>query len=366
MKKILLVGNSPAFADKLSDCELYTASGCDLREDDAHGLLKFALENDIDLTFAISDKAIKSDIVSVFQANERLIFAPSAQSAQIATGRAFGKKFLYKIHAKTPKFGIFDKLPLALDYLKEAQYPLIVSSDDNLDKMCCTVFEHAKYFVEKLFSRSESKVVIEDYVWGHPFTIYTFTDGYQHIPFACCSKFFFEDALSPCGCYLPDYRVSREIQDEIFKNVISSALNTLAQKGTPYCGILGLDAVLNDEGVSILGFKTFFDDVDCKAVLNSLDEDLFELMSACANGFFADEYEDILVNDNASVSCVLKSKADIVIPPEIDCDIVISDKKVILTACAKTLSRAKLKLKDDISLFSNVKFNEDMLKFLDL
>lgn len=363
MKKILSVGNLPAFSSKLGDCEVFDAAACDIREDDVNGLLKFAVENDIDLTVAFSDKAIKSDIASVFQANERLIFAPLAQSAQIATGKSFGKRFLYKIHAKTSKFGIFDKLPLALDYLKEAEYPVIIRTDDDVSKMCCTVFEHAKYFVENLFSRGESRVVVEEYVFGHPFTVYTLTDGYKHIPFACCSNFFFEDAVTLSGCYLPDYRVSAEVTDKLFSDVISVTLNNLAQKGIPYCGILGLDAVLTEDGVSISGFRTFFNEIDCHAVLNSLDESFVELMTSCANGFFADEYEKLSVNDNSFVAAKLCSKNGFEIPHEIDCDFVKSDKNIILTTGAKTLSRAKLKLIDEISLFGNVKYNKDMLKF---
>ena len=87
MKKILLVGNLYALAERFASygAKVFAAPGSeemskfaecvDLREDDTTGLLKFAVENEIDLTVAVSEKAIKSDIASVFQANEKLIFA---------------------------------------------------------------------------------------------------------------------------------------------------------------------------------------------------------------------------------------------------------------------------------------------------
>ena len=107
-KKILIVGNLYSLAQKLSrEVEkVFVAPGTsammefaecvDIREDSTIELLNFALENDIDLTIAVSEKAIAADIATVFQANERLIFAPSAQSADFAISKSQGKRFLYK------------------------------------------------------------------------------------------------------------------------------------------------------------------------------------------------------------------------------------------------------------------------------
>ena len=86
----------------------------DIREDAVDELLIFALKNEIDLTVAISQKAIAADIVETFQANSQDIFAPSAKSAEFALSRANSKRFLYKNHVPTPRFGIFEKASIAL------------------------------------------------------------------------------------------------------------------------------------------------------------------------------------------------------------------------------------------------------------
>ena len=84
-KNILLVGQGAvvsALAKKLKSYdgvgEIYAAPGnciesdifknIDIREDDLTGLLKFALENDIDLTIPVTDKAIKTGISNISQA----------------------------------------------------------------------------------------------------------------------------------------------------------------------------------------------------------------------------------------------------------------------------------------------------------
>ena len=401
MKKILLVGNLYALAKKLSSygAKVFAAPGSeemrefaecvDLREDDTTGLLKFAAENEIDLTVAVSEKAIKSDIVSVFQANEMPVFGPSEKSANFAISKAQGKRFLYKLHAPTPKFGIFEKPQLAFDYLKEANYPLVVRCDNNdisLDRLCCLNFETAKNFAEELFMRGEERVVTEEYAFGHEFTLYAVTDGYHALPLAVVHNFKFTESgdggllTSGVGAYVPDYRVPESIIEKLFKNVILNALNSLEKRGMPYSGILGVEAVMTDEdSYTCLEFKPFLQEFDAQAVLNSVDENLIELFEACANGSFADEYEDILTNDNCSVSCVVKSRTDGQVIPNLELAesavsfqgaaknkyfeyISAKGNNFVLTSCAKTFSRAKKMLAEDLELvkFDGMKYRKDI------
>lgn len=401
MKKILLAGNSYALAKRLSkDAEkVFAAPGgqmfddfcesVDIREDDTEALLKFAVENDVDLTVAVSEKAIAADIASTFSENGKAVFAPSAKSANFALSKSQGKRFLYKLHAPTPRFGIYEKLPLALDYLANAAYPLVVRFDNNgnnLDRLCCTSFENAKLFAEELFLRGEERVVIEEYVYGHEFSMYVVTDGYHAIPLTTVANYKFTESgdggllTSGVGGYAPDYKIPDVILTKLFKNVILNALSSLEKRGMPYVGILGVDAVLTSEdSYSVLEFKPFLQNFDAQAVLNLVDENLTELFEACANGFFADEYEDILINDNFSVSCLIKSRQEEKIIPNLD----IVDSEVsfintsknkyfeylsskgdnfVLTSCAKTLSRAKKNLAEDIDLikFDGMKYRSDI------
>ncbi len=400
-KKILIVGNLYALAKKLSSEveKVFVAPGnpmiaefaecIDIREDKPTELLNFVLEHDIDLTIAVSEKAITSDIASIFQANEQLIFAPTAESASFAINKSQGKRFLYKLHAPTPKFGNFEKLPLAIDYLKDATYPLVVRCDNannENDRLCCTTFERAKYFAEDLFTQGEEKIVIEEYVYGNEFTMYFVTDGYLVEPLTTiCNYKFTENGdggylTSGIGAYVPAYKIPEEIQQKVYKNVVVNAINALDKKGTPYLGIIGVDLVMTSPDTYMaLEFKPFFQDFDAQAVLNSIDEDLIDLFEACANGFFADEYEDILMNDTVSVSCVVKSRKDDVIIPNLDLiesaisflnarknkyfEYIASKGDVlVLTANARTLTRAKEILKEDLELikFDGMKYRSDI------
>ena len=102
VKKILIVGASAkeyALVKKIKNygCEIFVAPGnsvigeiaqcIDIREDNVDELLAFAVQNSVDLTVVSSEIAIKNNIAELFQANEQLIFAPSAKSAEFALSR---------------------------------------------------------------------------------------------------------------------------------------------------------------------------------------------------------------------------------------------------------------------------------------
>lgn len=403
MKKILVVGSSAkeyALIQKLKtyECEIIVAPGneriaeiaqcIDIREEKTKELLEFVLENAVDLTIATSQTAIKNDIAGLFQANGQMIFSPTVSAGEITYSRSACKKFLYKLRIPSVRFGIFEKPQMAFDYLKNAQMPQVIRTDESsnsYDRLVCTTFSSAKTFVEDLFNRGETKVVLEDYVYGHEFTLYVITDGYNAIPLTAVANYkFMEDGdggiLTPgAGAFTPDYKISQDILSRVMKNVVNNVLSALERRGTPYVGILGVDCVLADDKVIALDFKSFLSDHDSQAVLNLTEENLITLFEACAVGSFADDYETLKISDNSAVSCVIFSKTkDNVINglDNVESDITffpikkneyleyltVNGRNFVLTRTAKTLSRARTLLYEDIDGidFAGKKYRTDI------
>jgi len=399
MKKVLIVGSSAkeyALAKKLSGYEIFVAPGnerisdiakcVDIRKDNVDELLKFAINNSIDLTIVSSQTAIQNDIVSVFQANEQPIFAPNAKSAEITFSRSASRKFLYKLRIPAPHFGVYDKAQNAIDYLHKAPMPQLIHADNsNGDRLVCTTFLTSKTFVEDLFCKGEEKVVLEDYVFGHEFSIYFITDGYHALHLASVANYkFMEDGnggifTSGSGAYIPDYRISKEIEDRILKHIIMPSIESLQKKEIPYMGILGLDCVLTDDNdVIALNFKSFLSDHDAQVILNMVDEDLITLFNACINGSFED-YVKINTSDKASVSCVVFGRTEDKIITginDINSELTpfaisknqyleyksINGKNFVVTSKANTLSRARTILYEDLDQisFEGIKYRADI------
>ncbi len=395
--KILIVGGGAVasalarYIKKFDYVEkIYATSGksdfyetIDIREDDLTGLLMFALKNEISLTIPISEKTLGADIVSFFQSNGQNIFGPSKDSCDFMLNKIQCKKFLYKIHAQTPKFAMYNKTSAIIDYLKNSNFPVIISTAQNSamqdEKMVCTTLKSASDFIEKLFLKGETDVLIEDYTFGHNFTAYYITDGYSAIPFNIVGnyKFLGKDGgiyTDGAGCYCPDYKVNSTVMTRINK-IVSDILENLDNSGHSYTGIIGVECVLTGENNFVVTeIKPFLRNHDARAILNLCQDDLIKIFTSCINGFFSDEYEKIKTNDYFSVSLCIYSDIE---NKEIeglddleDVDFIkIKEKDSIyysqigmnfsLTKTASTLSRAKKYLSEELE-----EINFDRMKYL--
>ena len=406
-KNILIVGGgaaASALAKKIRNNsqvdKIYIASDShiksevfevvDIRANDLTGLLKFVLENKIDMTIPVSEVALSEDIVSFFQTNGQSIFGPAKEACNIAVNKGTGKKFLYKIHAQTSKFGVFDKIQMAQDWLKNVDFPVAIrcSKTNKLDdRLVCTTMSLANEFLDNLFSRGEIGVLAEEFSLGHNFTVYYVTDGYSALPLTAVGNYKFAQEgdggllTNGVGGYAPDYKITEVVSSRV-DNVVKNALTALEKKGTPYVGILGVDCTLTgDDKFYINEFKPFLQDFDAATVLNTVDEDLIKLFHGCVEGYFSDEYEEIKASGLSSVSVVVSSRqsAQEVEGLELVDDIdnidfmnvkqtndekylTLPGESFVLTRSASTLSRARNYVYDDLSVikFAGMKYRKDI------
>lgn len=396
--KILIVGDgavASALVREFSQYDyvekIYATSGIsdlfetvDIRENDLTGLLMFVLENGIDLTIPVSENALGSDIVSFFQSNGQNIFGPSKDSCDFILNKVLCKKFLYKIHASTPKFAMFNKVSQISDYLKNSSFPVFIRTAQHTEledeKMVCPTLKSALDFVDKLFLKGETDVLIEDYIFGHNFTAYYVTDGYGATLLNTVANYKFIDGLytDGAGCICPDYKAGSLVLSRI-ENILSNILKNLDLRGCPYTGIIGIECVLTgDNNFVVTDIKPFLQNHDARAVLNLCEDDLIKIFTSCVNGFFSDEYEQIRTNNYSSASISVYSDGE---SEEIkglndieDIDFIevkqndssfYSDYGMdfIITKTAGTLSRAKQYLSEELKeiKFKGMKYTKEFL-----
>lgn len=328
-KKILIIGNGAkecalakrlaekheVFVAPMNDTLKDFATGLDIREDNANEILEYVMENSIDLTIPASSAALKTDLVNLFNQNNQAIFAPVKNAAKLVLDKAFAKKVLYKLRIPTPKFGIFEKQNMAMDYIKNLKNPFVIKSDNSNSATIFTSYQAAKNVVESIFIEKNKKIIIEDYIYGTPFSFYTITDGYKALPIG--SSITYKHSLegnggqltSGMGACVPNYKLSIEQEYYLMDNIIYPTLDYCEIEGNPYLGILGVNGVLTDDGrIYVLGWQSFMQDCDAQAVLNIIDEDLYKLFEACVVGSFSDEVDGINLFDKYSASLVLNCK----------------------------------------------------------
>lgn len=410
-KNILIIGNSAkeySLAKILSEnFNVFVAPGndaisefatvVDIRENNVAELVDFALENDISFTICSSEIAIEADIARLFEINNLRIFAPSASAASFATSKSIGKKLMYKLKIPTPRFGIFEKKQLAFDYLKNCQMPIVVKTDKHKPSnsvMICPTETIAKSYIEDCFFSGEEKVIIEEYVYGTNFTLYVMTDGYKVLPIGSIVdyKFALEGdggvLTSGMGAYSPCLKLTDDHIAYLVSEIAYPLVDYLEQQGTPYLGIIGIDGILtNEDTISIIECNTFLRNHDAQCILSLIDHDIYKLMEACVIGSFSDDYDFVPLKDEFAVSGVLscgKYKNSVIEGlDELQDDTVVShlntkrneyleyetqgDRVLVVTKSAKTLSRAKLGLYEELEFinFEGKKYRKDIAVIID-
>lgn len=391
-KNVLIVGNSAkeAVLTKMlsEEFNVFVASGnnsmkeyaqvVDIRENNVIELLNFALENDIFFTIACSAEAIKEDIANLFSDNGLMIFAPDSTSSQFTIFKSIAKKMFYKLRLPTPRFAVYEKKNLAIDYVKKADMPVIIKTDEQKTKnsiMVCPSFNIAKSFIEDCFFSGENKVIIEEFVYGTPFSFYIITDGYKALPLGSTRDYKFSlegDGgiwTEGMGSESPFTKLSYDHEDYLMNEVVYPVINYLAEELTPYMGILGFDGILTPNGdIAITECRPFLQDHDAQGVLSLVDNNIYQLMHACVIGSFSDDYDLINTKDEFAMSCVLssgQSKGDVIEGlDDIQDNVYVNhintkqneytefetqgDRTLVVTAVAKTMSRAMSNLSDEV------------------
>lgn len=407
LKNVLIVGHSAkesALAQILSkEFNIYIAPGndsmkqfgevVDIREDNVLELLNFALEHDIYFTITGSEEAIKNDIAGFFNENGMMIFAPESTSAQFTLSRSIAKKLFYKLRLPTPRFAIYEKKNLAIDYVKKSDMPVIIKTDSKKQRnsvMVCPSFNIAKSYIEDLYLSGENKVIIEEYIYGTNFSFYVITDGYKALPFGSTRDYKFSlegDGgiwTEGMGATSPFSKLTYDLEDYIMNEIVYPVINHLADNGTPYLGIVGFDGVITQNGdVAISECRPFLQDHDAHSVLSLIDSNIFNVMHACAIGSFSDDYDMIEFNDDYAQSCVLSSGRYVgnVIEGLDELDEMtfvdhistrqneytefetLGDRTLVLTTKAKTLSRALSNLSEEVELvkFDGKTYRKDLI-----
>ena len=204
---------------------------------------------------------------------------------------------------------------MAFDYIKNQKTPFVVKSNEASSAIIINSANLAKSVIDTMFNTGNQKVIIEDYIWGTPFSFYVLTDGYKALSLG--SSLIYKHSLegdggqltSGMGSCSPNYKLSYENEFFIMDNVIYPLLEYFEREHNAYLGILGIDAILSDEGeIFVLGIKNFMQECDTTAILDLLENDIYSLFEACVIGSFSDEVDDILIKDLSAVSLSLMCK----------------------------------------------------------
>ncbi|MCD7781037.1 MAG: hypothetical protein LUH05_10260 [Candidatus Gastranaerophilales bacterium] len=286
--------------------EFYTS--VNIKENDINSLCSFVKYNQIEFTIVMSQLAIINGIADLFKKEGFPVFAPSPEAARITFFNSIAKKIMYKLKINTPKFGIFDRENIAVDYVRHSKFPIVIENDFTLlsrENNIYMTFPKAKTALQKIFENNNEKIVIENYIDSEPLYIYFITDGFNALPLITVEKSKeknFEETIAP------SQKLPENVIISILRNVIYPLLDDISKYADGYTGIIGLKVKLKNSNYFVLEFYNSFQNYDLQIFLSLLEENILNLFFDAANGSLADNYNCIHLNNQFGYTVVIDKK----------------------------------------------------------
>ena len=311
--KILVIGSGGrehALAWKLSQSsrleKLYCAPGnagtmsiaenVPLGASDIQGLADFASNEKIDLTVVGPELPLILGIVDEFEKKGLKIFGPDKNAAELEGSKVFAKQFMERHKIPTAKFKVAESLEQAMEILKseEFYFPLVVKADGlaaGKGAIVCRNLKRAEeavnlIMVEKKFSDSGKRVVIEEFLKGKEASFIVISDGVKVLPFVTTMdhKPVFDGDRGPntggMGAISPSPFIDQELFHEIVKTIVFPTITRMLEEGRKIKGVLYVGLMLTEQGPKVLEYNCRFGDPETQPQMLRMESDLVDVLLA--------------------------------------------------------------------------------------
>ncbi len=267
---------------------------------DIGALLKFAIDEKIDLTVVGPEQPLTEGITDRFEAERLKVFGPSKAAARIEGSKIFAKNFMKQYSIPTADFRTFTAAERydAERYLSEVPTPIVIKADGLAAGKGVTVCESRDRAIEvldalmerKTFGESGSSVVIEECLAGEEASILVLTDGrnYRILPAAQDHKSILDNDMGKntggMGAYAPAPVVTPEILSTVEETIVRPTLEGMRREGHPFRGCLYVGLMMTQTGPKVIEYNCRFGDPETQVVLPLVENDLAVLFGEVAAG----------------------------------------------------------------------------------
>ena len=261
---------------------------------DFEGLVSFAKENAIDLTFVGPEQPLAEGIVDYFNERGLKIFGPTRAAAQIEGSKSFAKEIMDKYNIPTAGYGTFTDAEEAKAYVREMGAPIVIKADGlaaGKGVIVAMKLDEALRAVDDMignqkFGESSSRVVVEEFLDGEEFSYMSFVHNGHIYPMVVAQdhKRAYDGDRGPntggMGAYSPVPQISDSVVQEAYDKVVVPTVEAMAAEGVPFTGILYAGLILTEDGPKTIEFNARFGDPETQVVLPRMASDFGEFMMA--------------------------------------------------------------------------------------
>ena len=298
------------------------AENVDIPSTDIPRLVKFAQQNDVQLTVVGPEQPLVRGLVDAFHDARLRVFGPSKAAAELEGSKIFCKNLLRHADVPTADYHVFRNPDHALTFLTEREdVPVVVKADGlaaGKGVFVCAGRAEALEAVKRIgrnkeFGEAGNQLIIEERLDGQEASVLAITDGHTIVtlPPAQDHKRAYDGDTGPntggMGAYSPAPIVTEELLHRIEEHILVPTVHAMKRARRPFQGVLYAGLMLTHQGPKTLEYNVRFGDPECQPILMRLQSDLLDLLEATVDGKL-DEIEPPRWDPRASVCVVMASE----------------------------------------------------------
>ncbi|MBR1647695.1 MAG: phosphoribosylamine--glycine ligase [Selenomonadaceae bacterium] len=306
LKKMFAVPGSPGiknFAECVENISI----------DDNAALVEFAKTHAIDLVVVGPEAPLVNGLVDALKSAGIKSFGCTRDAAQIEGSKIFAKCLMKKYNIPTAEFEVFDEPDAAKNYIRQKGAPIVVKADGlaaGKGVIVAQTLDEALTAVDEMknFGTAGSKIVVEEFMDGQEASVLALTDGETILPLKAAQDHKRVDDgdkglnTGGMGAYAPAPIVDEKISAQVTEKILQPTIAALKAEGITYRGCLYAGLMICDGQPKVVEFNCRFGDPETQVVLPLLENDLLDLMEACALGTLSGKK---LSWSNQSAVCVI-------------------------------------------------------------
>ena len=267
---------------------------------DHAAVLAFCAQERIGLVVVGPEAPLVDGLTDSLRAAGVPVFGPSQAAAQLEGSKAFTKELCARHNIPTAGFERVRSEAEGLAALAKFGAPVVVKADGLAAGKGVTValtMAEAEAAVREIFSgkfgEAGAEAVIEEFLEGEEVSFFALTDGHTVVPLGSAQdhKRVGDGDTGPntggMGAYSPAPVLTPLLTGEALERIVMPTVKAMAVEGTPYSGVLYAGLMLTTNGVQLIEYNARFGDPECQVLMLRLEDDLAELLLACAQGRLA-------------------------------------------------------------------------------
>jgi len=291
------------------------ATCSDLAVSDHTAVIAFCKDNAIGLVVVGPEAPLVDGLVDSLQGAGILAFGPTKAAAALEGSKGFTKDLCREYAIPTAGYARCADVTTALAELQTRSVPIVIKADGLAAGKGVVIAETManaeaaiKNCFDGAFGGAGAEVVIEDFLVGEEASFFVLVDGQAILPLATAQdhKRVGDGDIGPntggMGAYSPAAVMTPELIQRTLDEIIEPTVRGMADRGTPYQGVLYAGLMITDKGPELIEYNVRFGDPECQVLMARLQSDLLELLSATASGTLGNVSAQW---DNAPALCVV-------------------------------------------------------------